>query len=105
MAGKTANSIGQQMLTFADFQPAKPSTRRTRAPAKTTRTKAQRASDDFSVMLTKAVSQNLPFIFAGDWARVAGIPGEVACDSIEIRLIKRSRDPGDSGPVAREYEW
>jgi separase len=33
---------------------AKPSTRKTRAPAKAPRTKAQKASEDFSVMLSKA---------------------------------------------------
>ncbi|KAJ5317341.1 hypothetical protein N7508_001849 [Penicillium antarcticum] len=32
----------------------KPSTRKTKAPAKTTRTKAQKASEDFSIMLSKA---------------------------------------------------
>ncbi|KAF9243997.1 hypothetical protein DTO027I6_7469 [Penicillium roqueforti] len=65
-----------------NLPPARP-TRRTRAPAKTTRTKAQRASDDFSVMLSKA-SDCLASVFSD-----ATILGSTLDSHAASRLMSR----------------
>lgn len=81
--------------------PAKPSTRRTRAPAKTTRTKAQRASDDFSVMLSKA-SDCLASVFSDATILGSTLDSHAASRLMSrISMLSHATSPGIPATLAQ----
>ncbi|CAG7948856.1 unnamed protein product [Penicillium nalgiovense] len=85
----------------SSLPPAKPSTRRTRAPAKTTRTKAQRASDDFSVMLSKA-SDCLASVFSDATILGSTLDSHAASRLMSrISMLSHATSPGIPATLAQ----
>ncbi|KAJ5958984.1 uncharacterized protein N7479_006134 [Penicillium vulpinum] len=79
----------------------KPSTRRTRAPAKTTRTKAQRASEDFSVMLSKA-SDCLASVFSDATILGSTLDSHAASRLMSrISMLSHATSPGIPATLAQ----
>jgi separase len=79
-------------------QPAKPSaSKRTRAPAKTTRAKAQKANEDFSIMLSKA-SECLTSVFADATVLGSTLESHAASRLMSrISMLSHATTPG--GPA------
>jgi separase len=79
-------------------QPAKPTAaKRTRAPAKTTRAKAQKASEDFSIMLSKA-SDCLTSVFADATVLGSTLESHTASRLMSrISMLSHATTPG--GPA------
>ncbi|CAI7640892.1 unnamed protein product [Penicillium glandicola] len=81
--------------------PTKPSTRRTRAPPKTTRTKAQRASEDFSVMLSKA-SDCLASVFSDATILGSTLDSHAASRLMSrISMLSHATSPGIPATLAQ----
>ena len=76
-------------------QPAKtPAARRTRAPAKTARTKAQKASEDFSIMLSRA-SDCLTSVFADATLLGSTLESHAASRLMSrISMLSHATNPG-----------
>lgn len=90
-----------KMADEPSLPPAKPSTRRTRAPAKTTRTKAQRASDDFSVMLSKA-SDCLASVFSDATILGSTLDSHAASRLMSrISMLSHATSPGIPATLAQ----
>ncbi|CAG8907249.1 unnamed protein product [Penicillium egyptiacum] len=85
----------------SSLPPTKPSTRRTRAPAKTMRTKAQRASDDFSVMLSKA-SDCLASVFSDTTILGSTLDTHAASRLMSrISMLSHATSPGIPATLAQ----
>ncbi|KAJ5698312.1 hypothetical protein N7462_000317 [Penicillium macrosclerotiorum] len=82
-------------------QPAKPTTRKTRAPAKTARVKAQKASEDFSIMLSKA-SECLSGVFADATILGSTLESHAASRLMSrISMLSHATTPGDPATWAQ----
>ncbi|OGE56896.1 hypothetical protein PENARI_c002G00625 [Penicillium arizonense] len=80
---------------------AKPSTRKTRAPAKGPRTKAQKASDDFSVMLSKA-TDCLASIFSDATVLGSTLDSHAASRLMSrISMLSHATSPGAPATLAQ----
>ncbi|KAJ5794530.1 Peptidase C50 separase [Penicillium paradoxum] len=81
--------------------PAKPSTRRTRAAPKTSRTKAQKASEDFSVMLSKA-SDCLASVFSDATILGSTLDSHAASRLMSrISMLSHATSPGIPATLAQ----
>ncbi|KAG0156236.1 hypothetical protein PDIDSM_3413 [Penicillium digitatum] len=90
-----------KMADEPSLVPAKPSARRTRAPAKSTRTKAQRASDDFSVMLSKA-SDCLASVFSDATILGSTLDSHAASRLMSrISMLSHATSPGIPATLAQ----